>query len=458
MLNVFNMALMMCVANWCMRNKSIAASTQLVHLLTIITLWLLVNTFVVSKRGGTINILMVLLAGRVLMAIKTKSLLLFYVFFELRIVPITLILFLFGYQPEKLQASLFLLLYTVVGSIPLLLFIVVGDIKWIMARVLSLPVTLGFMVKTPLYLLHIWLPKAHVEAPVGGSMILAGVLLKLGSYGLVLFLPLIHFNICLSFYLSMALVGSIVTSLICLRQGDLKLLIAYSSVVHMGVVTIGFMRGTETGYSCAIMMVVAHGLCSPFLFSFAHWIYETSHSRLILNNSNSWPVRKGVFMILISANMGLPPGLGLWSEVMIAIRLVVKALWFLPLLVIILFLGTAYNLYFYTSLIHAKFSPSNKARTDFFLPLFQSTFCWYSSFFCLDLFHPSYGSMFYEPHQYILTNKNNHTTSTKCQYQALASKPKWCPFLKCPFHDRAHIVARNKVPISTCNPWKPVAM
>ena len=142
-------------------------------------------------------------------------------------------------------------------------------------------------------------------------MILAGVLLKLGSYGLVLFLPFIHFNICLSFYLSMALVGSIVTSLICLRQGDLKLLIAYSSVVHMGVVTIGFMRGTETGYSCAIMMVVAHGLCSPFLFSFAHWIYETSHSRLILNNSNSWPIRKGVFMILISANMGLPPGLGL---------------------------------------------------------------------------------------------------------------------------------------------------
>lgn len=100
-------------------------------------------------------------------------------------------------------------------------------------------------------------------------MVLAGVLLKLGSYGLLLFLPFVKLNYILSFYLRISLLGSLISSLICLRQGDLKLLIAYSSVVHMGVVTVGFISGSELGYSSGIMMILIHGLCSPMIFAFS---------------------------------------------------------------------------------------------------------------------------------------------------------------------------------------------
>ena len=101
-------------------------------------------------------------------------------------------------------------------------------------------------------------------------MVLAGVLLKMGTYGLLLFLPYIKTNSLLVFYFGLSLVGSSVGALICLRQGDLKVLVAYSSVVHMGVVRIGLIRGTELGYTCALMMALAHGLCSPFLFAISY--------------------------------------------------------------------------------------------------------------------------------------------------------------------------------------------
>lgn len=230
----------------------------------------------------------VLLTTCVLFAIKTKALLIFYFCYEMCVIPITFIVFLYGYQPEKLQASLSLLLYTVVSRLPLLLYIVyVTDFTFIYSSLVTLLVTIRFIVKTPIYLLHTWLPKAHVEAPVGGSIVLAGVLLKLGSYGLLLFLPLVKLNVVISFYFSISLIGSTIRSLICLRQGDFKLLVAYSSVVHMGVVTLGFISGSEAGYTCGVIMILRHGLGSPMLFAFAFWLYESSHSRLLLNNTGS---------------------------------------------------------------------------------------------------------------------------------------------------------------------------
>jgi len=142
-------------------------------------------------------------------------------------------------------------------------------------------------------------------------MVLAGVLLKLGTYGLLIFLPYITLNNLLSFYMGTSFIGSIVGSLICLRQGDMKLLIAYSSVVHIGVINLGLIRGREIGYTCAQLMVLSHGLCSPFLFAFSYWIYVSSHSRLLLNNSSAWPLSAGLLFCLVSLNIRVPPRIGL---------------------------------------------------------------------------------------------------------------------------------------------------
>ena len=354
------------------------------------TVWLLKYTLIVNKRRNGMTFFFAVLTSLVILAIKSKSVLLFYAFFEMRILPITVILYLYGYQPEKLQASLFLLIYTVIRRLPLLFFIITCPISLVSASLITLPITLAFMVKTPMYLLHTWLPKAHVEAPVGGSIFLAGVLLKLGSYGLLIFLPFIKLNGLITCYYSLRLLGSIVRSLICSRQGDLKILIAYSSIVHIGVVTIGFIRGSELGYTCGIMIVLAHGLCSPFLFAIAYWLYFNRHSRLLLNNSSTWPLMTFLFFALIRLNIGLPPSLNVWSEVFFSI----SSLFFLSeawvLLLLIFLLRVVYNLYLYTTCIHSKFNYSPKnAEINSIIPTLQTIFYGYGSAFCLDLFHLS---------------------------------------------------------------------
>lgn len=153
-------------------------------------------------------------------------------------------------------------------------------------------------------------------------MFLAGILLKLGSYGLLLFLPIIKLNQVICIYFSLSLLGSVICAMVCLRQGDIKVLIAYSSVVHMGVVNLGFLRGTELGYTCGLIMILAHGLCSPLLFSFAFWLYQISHSRQILNNSFLAPCLGAAILLLVLINISVPPRLRLWSELFMCVRVI----------------------------------------------------------------------------------------------------------------------------------------
>jgi len=183
--------------------------------------------------------------------VSTSSLLLFFMMYELRLFPLVLIILLFGYQPEKIQSSVYLMLYTVVCSSPLLYYsvclatsLVLGFSR--LGTFASFLVCLSFMVKSPLYTLHAWLPKAHVEAPLIGSIILAGVILKLGSFGFLLLSPNLYGN-C-SLYLYLTLLGGFICATLCCRSWDIKSLVAYSSVVHIGVVTLGGLSGTEIGF------------------------------------------------------------------------------------------------------------------------------------------------------------------------------------------------------------------
>lgn len=357
MLNIINLILLLLISNGgILLNKGLKFG-NFIYLLSVLTVWLLRHTLIINKSKGLTRLLHISLSSRVLLAIKTKSLLLFYIFFEFSVIPITLILYLFGYQPEKLNAALLLMLYTLIGSLPLLLYILYGSAKFNVSRsLLTIPITLAFLIKSPLFLFHTWLPLAHVEAPVGGSMVLAGVLLKLGTYGLLTFLPTIRLNNWLLLVFALSLLGSIIGAIICLRQGDMKALIAYSSVVHIGFVTIGLVSGTEVGYSSALIMVLAHGICSPFIFSFSYFLYSESHSRILLHNVILFPLYTAVFFGLISLNISVPPRLRLWSEVILSVTILSFATHSLWLLIVFFFVSVLYNLYLFCACCHGKFS------------------------------------------------------------------------------------------------------
>ena len=295
----------------------------------------------------------------------------FYILFELSLLPTLFIVLLFGYQPEKLRAAQYLLLYTVLASLPLLLSLLALTpyLGWLaLPRVgyLGLTLTLGFMVKSPLYLVHIWLPKAHVEAPVAASMALAGILLKLGSYGLLLFCPLLLHPL-LTLYLAVSLLGGVACARVCARQWDAKRLIAFSSVVHMGVVTVGVVVGTELGYLCAYLIVVAHGICSPLLFGAVYRFYQRRHRRLLTSNRGRLgsPIAALTLFLLLAVNMGVPPFLNLWSEVLIYCCLLPYAYHSLWILLPAAFLGALYNLHLYVRLTHGKEAPAATPCDDF---------------------------------------------------------------------------------------------
>ena len=147
-----------------------------------------------------------------------------------------------------------------------------------------------------------------MEAPVAGSIVLAGVLLKLGRYGLLVFLPKYIHNL-LFIYIYLSVIGGVICRFICARQWDAKGLIAYSSVVHMGVVRVGLVCGRELGYSCALVIMVAHGICSPLLFGVAFYLYENSHTRLLSQNRGNLgaPLVTFFIFVLLAVNIGVPP-------------------------------------------------------------------------------------------------------------------------------------------------------
>merc|ERR1712221_21876 len=181
------------------------------------------NIEIINKimRGTLFHLISLSLLLTIISFFITGKTITFYILFELRLIPTLFMVFFFGYQPEKIQASIYLLIYTVLSSLPLLLLFIrssrcllyfgAGSGFW-----LCLVMTIGFMVKTPIYLVHVWLPKAHVEAPVAGSIVLAGVLLKLGSYGLIVFCPLVKRRRVLLIYLSLRILGSVLCRMICI--------------------------------------------------------------------------------------------------------------------------------------------------------------------------------------------------------------------------------------------------
>nr|UPX88364.1 NADH dehydrogenase subunit 4 [Leptogaster cylindrica] len=295
----------------------------------------------------------------------------FYLFFESSLIPTLFLILGWGYQPERLQAGIYLMFYTLLASLPLLV-----GIFYLMDHTNSLhfclltsymfnyemlyySLIMAFLVKMPMFLLHLWLPKAHVEAPVSGSMILAGVLLKLGGYGLLRSLSIVFgLGTKINFiWVSISLIGGVLVSLVCLRQIDMKSLIAYSSVAHMGIVISGLMTMTYWGFCGSYTMMIAHGLCSSGLFCLANISYERLGSRSLLINKglmNFMPSMSLWWFLLSSANMAAPPTLNLLSEISL-LNSIVSWSWVSMLAIALLsFFSASYSLYLYSYSQHGK--------------------------------------------------------------------------------------------------------
>lgn len=260
----------------------------------------------------------------------------FYFFFEFSLIPTLWIILKWGYQPERLQAVIFIVIYTVGGSLPLLvillfIFSFMGRDSFILGKLVDglrwgLPswvwgfILLAFLVKIPIYGFHGWLPKAHVEAPLAGSMVLAGVLLKLGGFGLmrVIWVIRIYNNRVLIMVIRFRIWGGFLSCLVSITQRDVKSIIAYSSVSHISIVIARILRCYPSGKYGGECIMFTHGVCSPCMFALAARAYDWRQSRRVVINTNVlrvFPLFSIFWFIFGIVNIGCPPSLNFFREV-----------------------------------------------------------------------------------------------------------------------------------------------
>nr|WNS59359.1 NADH dehydrogenase subunit 4 [Hyocrinidae sp.] len=319
--------------------------------LVVLSCWLLPLTILASQNHMSYYnevhqrlycFLLVFVTISLIVTFSSLELILFYISFEATLIPILIIISRWGSQYDRYQASIYFIFYTLFGSLPFLvslfsinifsfsLFLPLFNFSSIFDVVFSSYFSfwwfftfIVFIIKMPVYGFHLWLPKAHVEATVGGSMLLAAVLLKLGGYGLIrlssLFslVNLLNFS---SFLLSFCVWGAFVSSVVCLCQSDLKSLIAYSSVGHMSLVASGLFLGSVVSVNGSMVLMIAHGLVSSSLFCLANFLYERSGTRTLglVRGYKFLMILLGFWWLFFCAsNLGLPPTLNLIGELMI---------------------------------------------------------------------------------------------------------------------------------------------
>nr|UIF91935.1 NADH dehydrogenase subunit 4 [Crenidorsum sp.] len=337
--------------------------------MTNLTLWIMSIISMIKmnnmKMMVKINSMMIFV---LMMTFFNWNFMMFFVMFEVSMVLIVVIVMSWGYQPERIEATMFMIILTSMFTLPFFSSLMHNFKKlnfWLLETNFStwdfMSFLLIFMVKMPVYFIHIWLPKVHVESPVHGSMILASIMLKLGCFGMIRMTKM-STKLMMKYefmIMSFALWTTLILSLVCNIQSDLKSLVAYSSVVHMSTTLVSITLTKSKSILASVIIMIGHGLCSSAMFFMCNQAYKISKSRSMMLNKGimvSMPTASTAWFFLCMSNAPMPPSINIVGEILTFKTAISWSSSMILLVFLIMLFSSCYSIIVFCVMSHGKFS------------------------------------------------------------------------------------------------------